>query len=188
MLSDNHQSIESFLKYIKFERMYSKETLRAYQNDLIQFDVFLKDTSFKNTNASHIQNFLFEVTKQKKLSESTINRKLASIKSFYKFLHNQKIIETNYSKLIQSPKVAKRIPNYISDSEIKKLLDYPYGDDYKAHRDRLVLEIFYSTGIRIAELATLRLLQIQLEGKTIKLIGKGNKERIVVFGNSLKKF
>jgi integrase/recombinase XerC len=186
MLSDNRQIIDSFLKYIKFERMYSRETLRAYQNDLIQFDAFLNGTSFKKTNASNIQNFLFEITKEKNLSESTINRKLASIKSFYKFLRNQKLIETNYSKLIQSPKVAKRIPNYMSEGEIKKLLDYPYGDDYKTHRDRLVLELFYATGIRISELTTLRLPQIQLEGKTIKVMGKGSKERIVVFGNSLK--
>ncbi len=186
MLSDNRQIVDSFLKYIKFEKMYSRETLRAYQIDLIQFGDFLNETSFIDTNASHIQEFLYELTKEKKLSDTTINRKLASIKSFFKYLKNQNIIKANYSKLVQSPKVAKRIPSYLSESEIAKLLDYPYGDDFKTYRDRLVLELFYATGIRISELTTLKLSQIQLESKTIKVMGKGSKERIVVFGNFLK--
>jgi len=110
-------------------------------------------------------------------------RKLASIKSFYKYLANNKIINMNIARTIKSPKVSKRLPVFLTIKEIKNLLDYPYGNSLKNIRDKLILELFYSTGIRISELVQIKIKDIDFSSKLIKIKGKGNKERFVIFGD-----
>ena len=110
-------------------------------------------------------------------------RKLASIKSFYRYLANNKIINSNIARVIKSPKIPKRLPNFLTIQEIKNLLDYPFGDSLKDNRDRLVLELFYATGIRISELVQIKTKDIDFSNKLIKIKGKGNKERFVIFGD-----
>ena len=118
-----------------------------------------------------------------KMSERTLSRKLASIKSLFNYLVRQEEILVNIAKLIKAPNIPKRLPNYLSTAEISSLLDYPYGDTFKDYRDRLILELFYATGLRISELVKIKIGNIQVEGCTIKVLGKGNKERIVPVGN-----
>jgi len=184
MLNKKQKTVEKFLQYLQVERQYSPETIRAYKVDLEQFfnslDIKLSITKVSTNN---IQLFL-QALSRNKITERTLARKLASIKSFFNYLSRQGQIPVNIAKLIKSPKIPKRLPNYLSTAEISSLLDYPYGDTFKDYRDRLILELFYATGLRISELVKIKIGNIQVQGYTIKVLGKGNKERIVIFGET----
>ena len=184
MLNRNQKIVEEFLQYLKLEKQYSLHTTRAYKVDLNQFFNSLKSKLvFTEISTNDIQLFLQRLS-QNKMSERTLSRKLASIKSLFNYLLRQNKITVNIAKLIKAPKIPKRLPNYLSTGEISSLLNYPYGDTFKDFRDRLILELFYATGLRISELIKIKVGDIQVEGGTIKVLGKGNKERIVVFGKT----
>tara|TARA_B110000467_G_scaffold107291_1_gene97667 strand:+ start:2637 stop:3551 length:915 start_codon:yes stop_codon:yes gene_type:complete len=184
MLNRNQKIVEEFLQYLKLEKQYSFHTTRAYKVDLNQFFNSLKSKLvFTEISTNDIQLFLQRLS-QNKMSERTLSRKLASIKSLFNYLLRQNKITVNIAKLIKAPKIPKRLPNYLSTGEISSLLNYPYGDTFKDFRDRLILELFYATGLRISELIKIKVGDIQVEGGTIKVLGKGNKERIVVFGKT----
>ena len=182
MLNKNLKIVEIFLQYLQVERQYSPDTIRAYKVDLEQFFESV-DSKLKLTQISinNIQQFIQELSRNK-MSERTLSRKLASIKSLFKYLVRQEEVPVNIAKLVKSPKIPKRLPNYLSSTEIASLLDYPYGESFKDSRDRLILELFYATGLRISELIKIKCAHIQLESGTIKVLGKGNKERVVIFG------
>ena len=184
MLNKKQKTVERFLQYLQVEKQYSPETIRAYKVDLEQFLNFLDSKlSITEISTNNIQLFL-QTLSRNKISERTLARKLASIKSLFNYLMRQEQIPVNIAKLIRSPKIPKRLPNYLSAAEISSLLDYPYGNTFKDYRDRLILELFYATGLRISELVKIKIANIQVEGCTIKVLGKGNKERIVVFGKT----
>ena len=182
MLNKNLKTVETFLQYLQVEKQYSPDTIRAYRVDLEQFFESV-DSKLKLTQISinNIQQFIQELSRNK-MSERTLSRKLASIKSLFKYLVRQEEVPVNIAKLVKSPKIPKRLPNYLSSTEIASLLDYPYGESFKDSRDRLILELFYATGLRISELIKIKCAHIQLESGTIKVLGKGNKERVVIFG------
>ncbi len=182
MLNKNLKIVETFLQYLKVEKQYSPDTIRAYKVDLEQFFESV-DSKLKLNQISinNIQQFIQELSRNK-MSERTLSRKLASIKSLFKYLVRQEEVPVNIAKLVKSPKIPKRLPNYLSSTEIASLLDYPYGESFKDSRDRLILELFYATGLRISELIKIKCAHIQLESGTIKVLGKGNKERVVIFG------
>jgi len=185
MLNKNRKTIEKFLQFLQVEKQYSPDTIRAYKLDLNQFlDSIDFEPPFPKITTKEIQQFLQNLTR-KKMSERTLSRKLATIKSLFKYLIREEKIPVNIAKLIKAPKIPKRLPNYLSNSEICSLLDYPYGNQFKDSLDRLILELFYATGIRISELIKIKLRDIQLESSTIKVIGKGNKQRIVIFGETV---
>ena len=185
-MDNNLNLINEFLDYKNDIRMCSNNTILAYRNDLNQYLEFLNKhkVNLLKTESKHIQYYLGEIGKTH-ISSNSMARKLASIKSLYRYLANNKIIPINISRLIKTPRIPKRLPNFLSIKEIKSLLDYPYGDSYKDLRDRLVLELFYSTGIRISELAQIKIKDIDLSNKLIKIKGKGNKERFVIFGSCI---
>ena len=176
--------IDEFLNYKEHIRRCSLHTIRAYKNDLNQYLDFLIEykANLLDCESRHIQYYLGKIGKDN-ISSTSMARKLASIKSFYKYLANNKIIQVNIARTIKSPKIPKRLPNFLTIKEIKNLLNYPYGDSIKDMRDRLVLELFYSTGIRISELVQIRIQDIDFSNKLIKIKGKGNKERFVIFGD-----
>ena len=182
MLNKDLKIVETFLQYLQVEKQYSPDTIRAYKVDLEQFFESV-DSRLKLTQISinNIQQFIQELSRNK-MSERTLSRKLASIKSLFKYLVRQEEVPVNIAKLVKSPKIPKRLPNYLSSTEIASLLDYPYGESFKDSRDRLILELFYATGLRISELIKIKCAHIQLESGTIKVLGKGNKERVVIFG------
>ena len=182
----NKNLINEFLDYKENIARCSIHTIRAYKNDLNQYLEFLskKKLSLLNSKTKDIQSYLSKLGK-KHISSTSMARKLASIKSLYKYLANNKIISVNISRPIKSPKIPKRLPNFLTVKEIKNLLDYPYGDSIKDLRDRLVLELFYATGIRISELVKIKIRDIDFENKLIKIKGKGNKERFVIFGDGM---
>jgi len=184
MLNRNKKIVEEFLQYLEVEKHYSLNTTRAYKVDLNQFFNSLESKlAFTEISANDIQLFLQRLSRNK-MSERTLSRKLASIKSLFNYLLRQNKIAVNIAKLIKTPEIPKRLPNYLSAAEISLLLSYPYGDTFKDFRDRLILELFYATGLRISELIKIKTGDIQVEGGTIKVLGKGNKERIVVFGKT----
>ncbi len=195
MSDKNEQLIREFLDYIQFERRYSSHTARSYKTDLNDFLIYLQ--SYDQTpdlceiDESTIQYFLNKLT-QKGLSARTVARKLATLKSFYKYLckFDSKII--NFARAVKSPKIPKNLPIFIREDDINKLLDRPFDNSLKGSRDKLILELFYSTGIRISELIKIKLNDVDSAEKIVRILGKGNKERIVILGqkslNALKEF
>lgn len=179
--------IGKFFSYLKSERNYSPHTLASYEDDLRQFTQFLAkhlgDSEFSLARIDNVtlRLFLGELMEQG-FSKSSIARKVACLKSFFRFLSRQKIIETNPALLLKSPKLEKRIPQVVSEQAADALMNQPDISTPEGMRDRAMLEMFYSTGIRLSELISLNWQDVNFADSTIKVTGKGNKQRIVPVG------
>jgi site-specific recombinase XerD len=181
--------IEDFLKYIYLEKKYSGNTLRAYKKDLHDFYQFINKNSLSNwtkLKKKHIHEYLYYLS-VKKLSAKTVARKLASVKSLFNFLVKENVLENNITKSVTSPKLDKKLPVFLNKDQISLLLNLSDSSDYNELRNNLILEIFYSTGIRISELVKIKIVDINLVDNSINILGKGNKKRIVIIGNYAKK-
>ena len=180
-----HELIDVFLNYLSVERGLSKNTIISYRQDLETFLDYLKAKqhigSLEKTNRSHITSFMLSL-KEKGLSANSISRKLAAIKTFYRFLVREKLILQDPTSLLESPKLWKRIPNTLSLVEIETLISQPNLHRKGGARDRAILEILYATGMRVSEVAQLRLQDLNLDVGFVRCLGKGNKERIVPLG------
>jgi len=177
--------VESFLNYLKFEKRVSKHTLTAYQTDLNQFTGFLTaafpETKPEQADYGTIRAWIIQVVESGARATS-VNRKIASLRTFYKFLLREQVIAKNPMMKIRVLKTQKRLPSFIPEKEMATLLDsVQFEDTHAGWRDKLVLEMFYSTGIRLSELITLKESQIDLRNGTIKVLGKRNKERVIPF-------
>lgn len=172
------ENINYFLDYLKNERRYSSNTISAYKRDLLEFLSFSL-TEDQTVDEELIKSYLASLY-LKKQKKSTISRKISSIRSFYRYL-NRKNIDGNESiNRILSPKKDKNLPNIITNNELKDILDYNSADEL-LYRDKAIIYLLYSTGIRVGELSNLTLDDINLEGRYIRIKGKGNKERVVPF-------
>ena len=183
------EAISSFQDYIKFERRYSTHTIRAYNDDLEHFSQFLK-SQFEvdlvdQINASMIRTWMSAFAAQKVLPR-TINRKVSTLKSFFKFCLVKQWMEVSPAKTIQVLKTKKRLPTYIEQDQIENLLrnDF-FPNDFDGRMEYLVVLILYQTGMRVSELVNLKDTQIDLSRSQIKVLGKGNKERVIPIGSSL---
>ncbi len=183
----NTTIIDNFLFYIKNERKFSVHTIRSYRNDLLKFDEFLfsydNELNFLNIDKTSIQ-FYIEHCSKNKMSSKTILRRIASIKSMYKYLTFEGLVDYNIASLIISPKVTKKIPNYLSEKEVIKLMSLPDLNTIDGYMHKSILEIFYSTGLRISELVRIKIKNLDIKKNVIKILGKGNKERIVILGSN----
>ena len=195
-LEDKNKGIISdFLFYQDTVRKLSLYTLKSYRIDLEQFRLFLdqryKSKSLLCIDKEILRNYLICLDK-KKYSNKTIARKIASLKSLFKYLNQQNIIEYNPLQDLKIPKVPKRLPHLLSQKEILRLMSLPKHDSRNGVRDLAILELFYSTGIRISELVRIKLSDIRLNSGTIHIKGKGNKDRVVIIGdramNVVKKY
>ena len=183
-------SIKSFLQYIRFEKRFSTNTVQAYETDLKQFFAYQKKlyeledpTEF---NHPMIRSWIVSMMEEG-LTTRSINRKLTAIKTYYKFLLRQGIVKVNPMLKVLSPKTSKRLPVYIEQSKMDVLFDkVNFGEGFIAMRDRLILEIFYATGMRLSELIGLKESSIDLYQCNLKVLGKRNKERIIPFTDKLK--
>jgi len=180
----------SFLQFLKFEKRYSSHTLSAYQIDLEQFEKFLLLTyelkSAAEAEALHIRSWVVDLIAQK-ITPRSINRKLSTLKTYYKFLRKRGWIDVNPMVKIISPKTGKSLPVFVNKEQLQKLFEnLDFGQDYAGQRDRIVLEIFYTTGMRASELAGLKTSDIDFEKKQIKVWGKGSKERLIPFAQKLE--
>jgi tyrosine recombinase XerC len=177
--------IKDFVKYLKQERDFSENTLSSYQNDLKALEKFLekrgKELSFSPADKNLLRDFLIDL-KEKGLDFSSIARKVSALRSFFKFLKRRDLIEYNPALFLLTPKMKKKLPEVLSVAQMIKLLDEKERGDIRGLRDKAILELFYSTGIRLSELASLDLSSIDFNGGTIRVLGKGRKERIVPVG------
>lgn len=177
----------SFLKFLSKEKNFSLHTIKAYQYDIQKFIEFLTEKSVRVQQAtkSDIRDFLSNQY-DLGLTKKTVARRLASIKSFYKYLINIEFIDKNPSLFLQSPKLSKELPNFIDEKIIDELMNQPDIDTVKGLRDRAIMELFYSTGMRLSELINLDIGSINTKDYLIKVVGKGNKDRLIPFGKRAK--
>ena len=189
--------LNDFYDYLSKERDFSSHTSNAYEYDLNRFISSLPKNlyHFEQINRDMIYNFLSEEI-DKKYSSKTIARRLASIKSLFKYLIMSEHITENPAISVKTPKVGRKVPNFIDYEVISKLMEGEFGPDISTNeglRDRAILELFYSTGIRLSEMISLNLDSIYInktkqEDYTIKVMGKGGKERLIPFGNKAKEW
>ena len=180
-------SIESFMLTLEKERNFSLHTIKAYKNDLNRFNYFLNNTlsrkKLAKINRNDIRKFLAEEY-DNGYSSKTVARRLATIKSYFKYLVKTELIQENISIHINSPKVPKKLPNFVDKNLIDTLMKIPSLDTHIGIRDRAVLELFYSTGMRLSELVNMNIGDFEINKKLIRVIGKGNKERMIPYGRT----
>lgn len=179
---------DSFLKYLEYEKRLSRHTLLAYTTDLQQFSIFLintfADSKPESADYGKIRSWIISLV-ESDIEPPSINRKIACLRSFYKFLVRQELIEKDPMLKIKVLKTKKQLPAFIKEGDMLALLDERPKPHFASVRDKLVVELFYATGIRLSELITLKENHVDLRNQTIKVIGKRNKERIIPFGSSL---
>ncbi len=182
--------LNTFLKYLQFEKRYSGNTLISYRSDLEQFAAYLEQQyqllDLLKAEHRHIRAWIVALM-QEKISPRSINRKIASLRKFYKFAIAREAITINPVQKIQALKSSKNLPQFVHEAEINDLLTlFEFGDDFEGSRDAFIMELLYGTGIRLSELIGLTLADFNLHSHTIKVLGKGNKERIIPFNQPLK--
>ena len=182
--------IDSFLDYLRYERNYSNYTIGAYSKDLRQFEDYVK--KYKegifdpvDVDTDLVRNWVV-VLMDEKLSPVSVNRKLSSLKSFFKFLMKQGSISVNPLRLITGPKTKKPLPYFVRDKEMELLLDGDgFDEDFEGVRNRLILEMLYDTGIRRSELIGIHDSDVDCETMQIRVTGKRNKQRLIPFAEGL---
>ncbi len=177
--------ILEFIAKLEHEKGFSEHTLRAYHKDLLQFDSFLKDekrNNIKDINHLFLRKFL-AVLRTRDYTKTTIARKLASLRSFFKFLIREGELVSNPFEMLRTPKQEKKLPHFLSISDVDVLLKTPDRSNMMGLRDMAILETLYSTGIRVSEVVGLDESDIDFFGGMIKVQGKGKKERLVPIGN-----
>lgn len=175
--------LQSFLDYLKFEKRYSQHTLISYQNDLEQFFAYLASQfdspPVPQISTLFIRSWLAEL-KEEGISSKTINRKISSLKSFFKYQLKTGKISQSPMGTVSAPRVSKRLPSYVEEKDMSVLFEHvAFSDDWKGRTERLVLQLFYHTGMRLSELVNLRETQLDASHSQVKVLGKGNKERII---------
>jgi len=179
------QLLDQFLHYLIVEKGLSNNTIGAYSLDLTRFLDYLREKGMKELRAVgkyDVRGFLLSL-KRKNLSTRSTGRNLSAIRTFFKFLVQEGILETNPVEDLESPKVAKKLPEILSLKEIEQLLEQPDLQTPLGIRDRAMLEMLYATGMRVSELTGLPTHQVNLEGGYVLLYGKGSKERVVPIGS-----
>jgi integrase/recombinase XerC len=179
-----HQSIQSFLDYLKYEKRYSAHTLISYRIDLIDFIDFMgiqfSSVSLKEVNHSYVRSWLAGL-KERGLTSKSINRKISCLKSFFRYHLRTGTIEYTPMAQVISPKVSKRLPVFIKEEDTRKLVEtlHQSAENWKSQNAKMLVIIFYATGMRLSELINLKEKQIDFSKSQIKVLGKGNKERII---------
>lgn len=189
MLLAQYSQIQSFLDYLRFEKRYSQHTIISYHTDLEQFFKFLEpyNITVDAISASIVRSWLAEL-KGNDISSKSINRKISTLKSFFKFLMRQNVIKQTPMTTVVSPKANKRLPSFLEEKNTHTLFTHvEFGDDWISKTERLILLLFYNTGIRLSELIHLKEKNIDANYLQIKVLGKGNKERIIPVSKELLK-
>ncbi len=180
---------DKFYKYLQFERRYSLHTLKSYQTDLKQLTGFLKKSyeidEPEKVDHLILRSWLVELV-QSGITPKTINRKLATLKSFYKFLKREGVITVLPTSKLIAPKVGKKLPEFIPELQIEELLsNFKFDNTIEGIRDNLIIEFLYGTGIRLSELINLEKSDVDLSSNLVKVLGKGNKERLIPLNTEL---
>ncbi len=181
---------DSFLDYLRYERNYSPETVKAYGSDLLQFEAYLleekgADVSLADADACSVRTWLASLM-DAGCATTSINRKLSTLRSFYRFLLKQGVCRVDPLRKIAGPKNSKKLPAFVREKDMDRLLDdLGFENDFKGCRDRVIIETFYLTGMRLSELIGLKDVDVDFSALQFKVTGKRNKERLVPFGGEL---
>jgi integrase/recombinase XerC len=183
--------IQDFVNYLRFEKHFSPHTVTAYHKDLLQFEAYARHTfqveAVSDVNHQTVRSWMVDLMNDK-ISPRSIGRKLTSLKTFYRFLLREQRVEANPLHKVKAPKAGKRLPVFVEEKPMQKLLDNTvFPDTFEGARDKLVLNLLYSTGIRLSELIGLRVADTDLSAAQIKVLGKRNKERIIPVTSELVK-
>ncbi len=189
-MANTFQSYQSaFLDHLRFQKRYSNNTCIAYENDLSAFSTYLavnyEITTVESVKTTYIRSWLAEI-KENEITSRTINRKISSLRSFFKYLLKQEVVKVNPATTITSPKVPKRLPQFVEENDTNTLFNaIEFEPNFKGQTEKLILQMLYNTGIRKAELINLKEYNIDKANRQIKVLGKGNKERIIPLSQEL---
>lgn len=179
------KELDDFYKYLE-NKGYSNNTILSYQKDLNQFKDYYKNISIKKIDYNFIRSYL-QFLHNKKYTNKSIARHISSLKSFFKYLTKTEVIKENPCLLISNPKIEKKLPNYINYNDLEVLFSIPDKNDVLGLRNLLILELLYSCGVRVSELVNIKLSDIDFSNDRILILGKGNKERYVLYGKVCSK-
>lgn len=171
----NEKYIEEFIDYLRFEKKYSENTISSYKRDLNKTNTYIKK-DFAKLNKKDIQNYIQKISKSE--NASSVSRCISTLKSFYKFLELNKYTNKTPLTTITNPKTVKKLPKILSEEEIEKLLDINLKTDFD-YRNKAMLELMYSSGLRVSEIINLNVNDIDLSNASVRIFGKGSKERII---------
>ena len=172
-----------FIQYISEQKKYSAHTQTAYAQDLLQFEDFISqkyELTFEAVQHIHAREYIVYLMEEG-IGASSIGRKLSTLRSFYKYLQRQGVVQRNPMLLVKAPKVAKKLPVFVDEQKMDDLLDSAvvFDNSFPSVRDKMMMELFFGTGIRLSELISLKVADISFYEHTVRVLGKGNKERIV---------
>ena len=175
------KNIEEFINYLTFEKKYSENTVSSYEKDLYDFSEYINNKKLKYLSLEYKDVVDYMVyLKGKKLSASSVNRHLSSIRSFYRFMIDTKKADNSPFKLVRGPKKEKKLPNYLQYDEFLDLVK-TCDETALGIRNRMILELLFATGVRVSESVNIKIQDIEFKNRSIKITGKGNKQRIVYF-------
>jgi integrase/recombinase XerC len=185
--------IDSFLSYLRYEKGYSNHTTKAYSRDLHQFSAYIKGKADGDTpldpctiSSEQIRKWMIALLNHK-VMPSSVKRKLTALRTYFRFLVKQEIAKKNPVQFIQGPRMGKTLPHFVREKDLERLLDGDcFQSDFEGVRNRLLLELLYETGIRRAELITLRQVDVDFNEMQLKVIGKRDKQRLIPFAERLK--
>lgn len=180
---DKH--LENFKLYLEVEKNFSQHTIRAYASDVLSFLIWLNDFDISKVDYSKLKEYLVFIQKFK-YSKTTTARKIATLRTFFKFLYREKVLENNPAKGIHSPKKNKSLPKFLTEEETEEILNNIKISTPSGYRNRVILELLYASGMRVSELSGLNFCDLNIENNEIRVVGKGSKERIVLISDRVK--
>lgn len=183
--SDKMKELEQYFDYLKYQKKYSIYTVENYKADILEYLAYVKREclDYKRIEYSDVRFYLMYLKDTKKINNTTLSRKISSLRGFYKYLVNQNILEQNVFSLVTLPKKEKKLPRYFQYNELEELFCVSDTSTPLGQRNQLLIELLYATGVRVGELVNIKIRDISIGQKTIKVLGKGNKERFVSFGD-----
>ena len=181
--------VDKFLFFLKNELNYSEFTIKSYQLDLTDFFEYIKKSkiNYLRINNNEVRGYL-KYLDSCNLKNSTISRRISTLRTFYNYLLDEGVVESNVFHNVKNPKLEKKLPNYLNYNEIEELLESIDITNTEGLQRRLLIEMFYSTGCRVSEMINVKLKDIDFTNKTIRIMGKGSKERIVYYGDYASKY
>ena len=192
MLIDSFpETVKSFLEYLLYELNRSENTIIAYRTDLEEFERYLKknntEADFAKVDANKVRSWVVSLMDEGKCSATSVNRKLSSLRSFYRFLLRRGLVKVDPMLKVVGPKKKKPLPSFVREEDMNRLLDdVPFDGGFEGQRDRMILEMFYATGMRLSELIGLDDVDVDTSARLIKVKGKRNKQRLIPFGDELR--